>query len=174
MAEAASAPRGWAAWGGQALLYGLFAAVIGVFSTWPSYRHLAPGQSALKISFTHSGQPVSECRQRTPEELAKLQPNMRAPLDCPRERSPVVIELDVDGVSALRHVAPPSGLSRDGASSVYRRITLPAGTHHLAVRLKDDVRAPGFTHTHEATVTLQPAQIVVVDFDASTQRITVR
>jgi len=35
-------PRGWAAWLGQAVLYGLFALFIGVFSHWPVYEHLAP------------------------------------------------------------------------------------------------------------------------------------
>jgi hypothetical protein len=172
MAE--SAPRSWAAIGGQVLLYGLFAAVIGLFSAWPSYTHLPPGQAVLKLSFAHAGKPVSECRQRSAEELAKLQPNMRAPLDCPRERSPVAIELDVDGVNTLRLEAPPSGLRKDGPSSVYRRIELPAGTHRLAVRMRDDARAAGFTHVHEASVTLEPTQVVVVDFDSATQRITIR
>lgn len=175
MPEQTSAARpGAAAWIGQALLFGLFAAVIGLFSAWPAYHPLPADQALLKLSFGHAGKPVSECRQRDPAELAKLPPNMRAPLDCPRERSPVTVELDVDGQPAVREVLPPSGLKRDGASSIYRRIALPAGTHRLAVRLKDDARAADFTHRHEATIELKPAQIVVVDFDAATQRITVR
>jgi hypothetical protein len=175
MAEPANADRaGPAAWAGQALLYGLFAAVIGVFSAWPTYRPLPADQALLKLSFGHAGKPVAECRQRDAAELAKLPPNMRAPLDCPRERSPVTVELDIDGRPALREVLPPSGLKRDGASSIYRRIALPAGTHRIAVRLKDDARATDFTHRHEQAVTLEPAQIAVIDFDAATQRITVR
>jgi hypothetical protein len=175
MAEAAGAERtGPAAWAGQAVLYGLFAAAIGLFSAWPAYRPLPPDQALLKLSFGHAGKPVAECRQRDPAELAKLPPNMRAPLDCPRERSPVTVELDIDGKPVLREVLPPSGLKRDGASSIYRRIALPAGTHRVAVRLKDDARAADFTHRHETTVQLAPAQIAVIDFDAATQRITVR
>jgi hypothetical protein len=175
MAEAAATDRaGPVAWAGQALLYGLFAAFIGVFAAWPTYRPLPADQALLKLSFGHTGKPVAECRQRDPAELAKLPPNMRAPLDCPRERSPVTVELDIDGRTVLREVLPPSGLKRDGASSIYRRIALPAGTHRIAVRLQDDVRAGGFTHRHEQAVTLEPAQIVVIDFDAATQRITVR
>ena len=148
--------------------------MIGVFSQWPPYRHLAADQALIKLSFSHTGKPVSDCRVQTPEELAKLPPNMRAPVRCPRERSPIVVELDVDGVAALRHSAKPSGLSKDGASSVYHRLQVGAGVHRVAVRLNDDVRSAGFEHQREATVTLKPAQILVIDFDTSTQKITLQ
>lgn len=165
-------PAGALAWIGQALLYGAFALFIGVFSHWPSYRHLGADQSLIKLSFSHTGKPVAECKKQSAAELAKLPPNMRAPVRCPRERSPVVVELDIDGVTAFRHSAPPSGLSKDGASSVYERIVVPAGVHRIAVRLNDDVRSPGFAHVLKREVTLAPAQILVIDFDASTQQIT--
>ena len=113
------------------------------------------------------------CSSR-PQELAKLPPNMRAPVRCPRERSPVLVELDIDGQPVLRHTAAPSGLSKDGASSVYHRLQVPAGEHRVAVRLNDDVRQPGFTHSREATVSLAPAQILVIDFDAEQGGITLR
>ena len=163
-----------AAWIGQALLYGLFALIIGVFSSWPPYRHLAADQAMIKLSFNQQGKPVSECHRATPQELAKLPPNMRAPVRCPRERSPIVVELDVDGAPALRHVARPSGLSKDGASSVYHRVALPAGAHRVTVRLKDDARSSGFNHVRDETVTLAPAQILVIDFDTATQKITLQ
>jgi hypothetical protein len=158
-------------WTGQVLLYGLFALVIAVFSTWPSYHPLPPGQALLKVSFIHHAQRVAECRPFTAQELAKLAPNMRTPMKCERERAPVLIEVDLDGATIYRHEAVPSGLSRDGASSVYHRLQVPAGQHRIAVRLKDKV-GPGFNHTREATVTLKPAQILVIDFDAEKEGIT--
>ncbi len=162
------------AWVGQILLYALFAGVVGVFSSWPPYRQLAGDQSLIKLSFSHTGKPVSDCRPQTPEELAKLPPNMRAPVRCPRERSPIVVELDVDGAPAFRHVATPSGLSKDGASSVYHRLALGAGVHRVTVRMKDDARSTGFDHVRDDTVTLVPAQILVIDFDTASQQITVQ
>jgi hypothetical protein len=162
------------AWFGQALLYGAFALFIGVFSNWPPYRHLQPEQALIKVSFNHQGKPVSECRAATPAELAKLPPNMRAPLVCPRERSPIAVELDVDGVAALRGLAQPSGLSHDGASAFYHRMEVAAGTHRLVVRLKDDVRSAGFDYVREASVTLRPAQILVIDFDPGKGGITLQ
>jgi len=163
-----------AAWVGQLLLYGLFALVIGVFSHWPAYRQLASDQSLIKLSFSHTGKPVSDCRPQTAEELAKLPPNMRAPLRCPRERSAIVVELDLDGAPAFRHSARPSGLSKDGAASVYHRLAVAAGVHRVAVRMRDDMRSTGFEHVREETVTLKPAQILVIDFDTATQEITLQ
>src|SRR5512141_2168362 len=128
-------------WIGQALLYGLFALVIGYFSNSPPYRHLPADLALIKLSFSHEGKLISACRQRTAEELAKLAPNMRAPMVCPRGRSPVTVEIDLDGTPAYRHVAMPSGLSKDGASTVYHRFPVHAGEHRLAHRLNDVARA---------------------------------
>lgn len=163
---------GWRAWLGQGLLYALFAAVIGVFSRWPVYHPIEPGQALIKVSFTHAGKPVGECVVQSATELAKLPPNMRAPMKCPRERSPVTVELDIGGVTVLRRSAQPSGLSRDGASALYQRIVIPAGEQRIAVRLSDDARQPGFAYQREATLRLAPAQVLVIDFDAERGGIT--
>lgn len=162
------------AWIGQAVLYALFALFIGVFSHWPTYHPLAGGQALIKLSFTHTGKPAGDCRLLTSEELAKLPPNMRAPMKCPRERSPVAVEVDIGGTTVLKRVAAPSGLSHDGASAVYQRIPVTAGPQRIAVRLNDDARHTGFTHQRETTVTLAPAQILVIDFDAEKGGITLR
>lgn len=150
---------------GQAVLYGAFALAIGYFSTSPAYTHLAPGQALLKLSFSHGAQRVGECRDRSDAELAKLAPNMRIRQDCPRERAPVIVELEVDGVGLYRESLPPSGLSRDGPASAYRRFVVPAGTHRLSARLSDNAKGE-FNYRGEKTVTLAPAQIVVVEFHA--------
>jgi hypothetical protein len=156
---------------GQAILYGLFALFVGVFSSWPRYQVLPPDQALLKISLVHHGQRVAPCRPLNADELAKLPPNMRAPMKCERERAPVTIEVDLDGATIYRRVAQPTGFARDGASPIYHRLTLPAGEHRIAVRLKDSV-GPDFNHTREATVQLKPAQVLVIDFDAEKGGIT--
>ncbi len=161
-------------WMGQALLYALFALIIGYFSTSPPYRHLPPDQALIKLSFSHQGKLVAECRKRTPEELAKLAPNMRAPLDCQRERSPVTVEIDLDGSPAYRHVAKPSGLSKDGASTVYHRFPVSAGDHRLEIRLKDDVRAKSFNYRREEILTLKPGKVLVIDFNQEAGGITLQ
>ena len=157
---------------GQLLLYGLFALVLGVFSGWPVYRPLPADHAVLKVSFIHHGQRIADCRPFSAAELAKLAPNMRTPMKCERERSAVTIEVDLDGVTVYRQVAAPSGLSRDGASSVYHRLQVPAGEHRIAVRLKDKGAPEQFTYTRDATVNLKRAQILVIDFDPEKGGIT--
>jgi len=163
-----------ASWLGQALLYGLFALAIGVFSRWPTYHPIAPGQALIKLSFTRVGKPVGDCRKPSAEELAKLPPTMRPSEICPRERSPITVQVDVDGVRALERVAAPTGLSKDGAAAVYERLTVPAGERRIAVRLSDDVRARAAPYTREAVVTLAAGQVLVIDFDAEKGGITLQ
>jgi len=173
-ARRSAARLGPAAWIGQALLYGLFALAIGIFSQWPPYRHLGPEHALIKVSFTRVGKPVGDCRTLTPEELAKLPPNMRTPTVCPRERSPVTVVVDLDGTTVLERSAQPGGLSRDGASALYERIVVPAGEHRIAVRLSDDARARQAPYTRESTVQLAPGQVLVIDFDAAKGGITMQ
>ncbi len=150
----------------QALLYVPFMAIIGYFSTSPAYHHLAPDQALIRFSFSHAAQRKVECHERTPEELARLAPNMRAPMDCPRERAPVAVELELDGQVMFAIVAPPSGLTRDGASTVYRRLVVAAGTHHIVVRLRD--RAGGdFNYVRDVELELKPGRVLVIDFNAA-------
>ena len=158
-------------WLGQAVLYAALAAVILIFTRWPIYQNLAPDSALIKISISHQGKLLGDCVELTPDQLAKLPPNMRAPKSCPRERSPLIVEVDVDGKLAHHQVSKPSGLSGDGAAVVYRRLEVPAGTHEIVVRMKDDARSEGFDYTRTETVTLAPAEILVVDFDAAERRI---
>lgn len=169
-----SGPRGLRAWIGQLVLYGLFALAVGVFSHWPPYQHLAADLALIKLSLVHTGKPVGDCRPLTPEELEKLPPNMRAPVQCPRERSPVTVELDIDGAPAVRAEAAPSGLARDGASAIYRRLPVPAGERLISVRLRDDVRSAGFAYRLERRVHLAPAQVLVIDFNTEKGGITLQ
>jgi hypothetical protein len=149
----------------QALLYGLFALAIGYFASAPAVVSLPADQALIKVSFSHAGRVKGECRQRSAMELAELPPNMRAPLDCPRERSPVTFDLELDGRTIYRAELPPAGLARDGASSVYRRFPVDAGRHVLRARLKDDVRLGDFNHERATEVVLSAGQVFVVDFN---------
>ena len=56
-------------------------------------------------------------------------------------------------------------LSRDGSSTLYYRVNVPAGEHRLVAKL-GDTPAGGFNHVKDATVTLKPGAILLLDFDA--------
>jgi hypothetical protein len=159
---------------GQALAYALFFAAVGVFSNSPPYQHLAPDQATIKLSVRHAGQLLGECRTLGAEELAKLPATMRAPVNCPRERSPLTLELDVNGEPVLQQTIAPRGLHGDGLASSYRRLTVPAGTIEVGVRMKDHLQQREFPYVSERRVVLAPAQVLVIDFDAQKREFVFR
>lgn len=160
MASSLPAPLRYAL---QVLAYAAFAGVIGFFSTAPAYRQRGDNEAIVKLSFSHSAQLKYACRERSETELAKLAPNMRAKLDCPRERANVAVELDMDDKPLYRIDTPPSGLKKDGAATVYRRFNVPAGPHDFRARLADGPDGK-FNHRHDTRIDLVPGQVLVVDF----------
>ncbi len=150
----------------QLALYVPLMALIGYFSSYPRFTQVREGEALVRLSLVHAAQRLQECRERTPEELARLAPNMRAALDCPRERSPLLVELEFDGRVVYRREATPAGLRRDGAAAVYHRMTVPSGSHRVVVRLRD--RASGdFNYVRTATLELAPGASLVIDFAAA-------
>ena len=152
---------------GQAIAYALIAVVIGYFATQPPYTYLEPGKAQIKLSFGHAGAHTTDCRRLYQEELNQLAPNMRRPLDCPRGRLPVLIELELDGELLYRAELPPSGLAGDGVSTAYKKFAVDPGQHQLVARLRDSNRSEGFDHEKTAEITLSPQQNFVIDFHPS-------
>lgn len=150
---------------GQAIAYVLFAALIGYFSVAPAYSPIPADSAMVTLSFGHSGKRVVECRARSAEELAKLPPNMRAPMDCSRERSPVVVRFAVDGEIRYDRTLRASGFSSDGTSYVYAKTYLPAGPHTFTLYLNDDINHPGGVYEQTTEFVLKPYQNLVIDFD---------
>ena len=150
----------------QLALYAPLMAMLAYFSSEPRFSLVAPDEALVRVSFIHATQRKQACRERTPEELAKLAPNMRAALDCPRERSPLLVEVELDGKLVLRREVEPSGLRRDGNAVVYERMALPAGRHRIVARLRD--RADGdFNFMKDETVDLAGGRTLIIDFNAA-------
>ncbi len=153
----------WLRYALQGLIYGLFGLMVVYFSTSPPYRLRGDSDALVKLSFSHSGLLKQACRERSDAELAKLAPNMRNKLDCPRERSNVVVELDMDGQPLYRITTLPTGLHHDGAATVYRRLVIPAGDHRFHARLADGPDGV-FHYAHALDLHVSPGQILIVDF----------
>lgn len=150
----------------QLALYVPLMALIAYFSSYPRFSPIKEGEALLRLSFIHAAERIQPCRRRSPDELAKLAPNMRAAQDCPRERAALLVELDVDGATVLRRSLAPSGLKRDGNAALYHRLPLPAGRHRIAVRLRDRAEG-GFNYAREETVELAPGRSLLIDFAAT-------
>jgi hypothetical protein len=159
---------------GQGVAYALFALAIGVFAGWPAYTLLGRDEALLRLSFTHPGKVSTDCRRRTPEELAKMQPQMRTPLDCQRERSPVQVRVVLDEQVLIDQSYAPAGLSRDGASSGYWRRPIAAGAHRLQVTLRDDIRPGAPVYERDARLDVRPGQIVLIDFKPEQGGVVIR
>lgn len=145
-----------------ALVAALFTAVA-AFSNAPAYRSFPAGNGVVILTFVHSAA-RAECRRLTPEEIARLAPNMRRVQDCPRGRRPLHVELDVDGRNILGRDLPPTGIAGDGPSRIYHRFIVPAGDHDIAVRMRDSAAGDGFDHQRTGKVTIGPDQVFVIDF----------
>jgi hypothetical protein len=151
--------------GQLAVIVVLFAAVAWL-SDRPTYRQIPEGSAVMMLTFVHGADRRGECRRLSPEEIARLAPNMRRVQDCPRVRRPIYVELDVDGRNIYRASLPPTGIAGDGPSRAYQRFLLPAKTYDIAVRMRDTARTEGFDHERRASVELSPDQMFVIDYHA--------
>jgi hypothetical protein len=141
----------------------LFAGVAWL-SDRPAYRQIPEGSAVMMLTFVHSAERLGKCRRLSPEEIAKLPPNMRRVQDCPRQRRPIYVELDVDGRNIYSASLPPTGIAGDGPSRVYERFVLPAKTYDVAVRIRDTARVDGFDHERRDSVQLSPERMFVIDY----------
>jgi len=90
----------------------------------------------------------------------------------------LTVEGDMEAVVALRNaidgseiynrsLAPP-GLFGDGGVDVYYSAKIPAGKHHLEIKMDDSVRVDGFDYRFGQDITIEPAKILLVVFNTDT------
>lgn len=148
---------------GQAAAWLLFVAVAGLFAQWPAYSPLPRGHGELKLSMAHLTERLEPCVTLSPEELAALPPNMRAPERCPRARAHAVVELLLDGDPLLETTVRPVGLARGGRSYLQANWGLPAGDYELELRLRDTPREQGFDKVQRFRLSLAAGESVLLN-----------
>ncbi len=159
---------------GQAFVYACMAAVLGYFANSPTYENFPADKAELKISFAHGGARTVECHRRSAAELRKLAPNMRKPMDCPRERVPLFIQLSLDEDVIFDGSLTPTGLSHDGPSRIYEKFQVSPGSHVLVAKLRDSRRDKGFDYVRRLDLNFHPREIVALDFRAELGGFVVR
>ena len=152
----------------QIALYAAFAVVIGWLSILPPFHYASADMATIKLSLSHATERVVPCVKLTPEEIAKLAPNMRRTLSCERARLPLTIEIDIDGASTIQLVAQPSGLWNDGPASVYERFDVAPGKHLITARIRDSARTDGWDYTYSENVELEPGRYFTISFRPET------
>jgi len=157
--------KGYARYLGQGFCYLLFIGFLGYFSNAPSYINVPADKALIKFTFTHPGQRLVPCKKQTRAQLKKLPPQLRYSKKCSRERSPLRVELMMDGKMMFSGKVQPRGLSKDLPSPIYQRFIVPAGQHIFRVRMQDDIRKSGYTYSSEKKITLKKLQTLVIDFN---------
>jgi len=150
----------------QAVFYTMFMGVVWYLSTNPPYRPLDEGEAVVIVAFGHAGKIVAPCRERSAEEMAAMPPNMRVAQDCPRERSPIRVEVLLDDKVALKETFIAPGFSKDLGVEIFHRTMVPVGKHRVIARMNDDVNVEGFTHVVEQEIELTQGKILVVEYKA--------
>ena len=149
---------------GQIVAFIPFAMGLGYFSNSPSYTYHDPEMALIMVSFSHASERKEECHRYTQEELSELAPNMRRPMDCPRERVPLYVEVIMDGKILLSKSYNPTGLSKDGSASIYESIPVKSGKHQIIARLRDSAHENGFDYESNVSINLDAKQLFVIDF----------
>ncbi len=151
----------------QVVNYTVFMALAWYFSVAPPFENLKQDEAVVVLALNHEGENIEPCHRLSPQELAALPPNMRKPVECGRERSPLIIEVLMDDKVLFNTKAIPPGLYRDGSANVFLRAEIAAGQHDFKVKMNDSVHKDGFNHQYQQKIELTPAQLMVIGFDKS-------
>lgn len=154
-------------YGLQIFNYTLFMLLVWYFSIKPPYHQLEEDQAVITLSFTHATKIREACRKLTQEELMKLAPNMRLPMDCPRERSPLRVVLYLDDKLLTKAVLEPLGFHKDQGVNLFKRVKVRAGEHKLRAWMNDNVNVEGATYQYEQLILIKPEQQLLIDFDVA-------
>ncbi|MFQ5537942.1 MAG: hypothetical protein ACE5GJ_10895 [Gemmatimonadota bacterium] len=93
-----------------------------------------PDQALVRLSWKVQGVTLEKCRERTPEELARLPVHMRNPKACIGHIAPYLLTVDMDGRRILSDTARAPGARGDRPIPVFAEIPVAPGTYRFDVR----------------------------------------
>lgn len=149
----------------------LAAAPIPYFATEPGYTFRHWDESALVISFKHTGKRIHICSEEEVAQYVKKIKNLRhstnAGIQCgSRQRHSVDVTVAIDGVPALSKKIEPSGWQGDTAAFVFQRFYLAPVAHRVGVTMRDGgPDSPPYVYDGE--LQFQRGKQIVVDFNGS-------
>ena len=129
---------------------------------WPAYHRQRQGPVEVLVDQSRGVQ------RHVGNALDALPPNMRKLDDCPRERSPIILEVMLDGETIYNKTMLPPGIFNDGGVNIYFNSKVPAGKHSFKIKMDDSVRKQGFNHILEQDINIDPAHILLVEFEPLT------
>jgi ferredoxin/coenzyme F420-reducing hydrogenase delta subunit len=153
----------WAA--GLLLTVVVLAAMLGASNA--PFRNPAPAGPEFVFTFRAYGEWISGAAAALPDPALDKRPvHMRTAQPVERTRSPVLVQIEVDG-RAQEHVYRPKGFKSDGASVGELRVPLTPGPHRITVSVATQ-RDPGAARrTWTAEVNAQPDRLAVLSLDGN-------
>ncbi len=142
----------------------LMMAVLGYFADSPVYRVMEPSQTELRLIVRHSGILIGDCEMKSADELEQLPANMRQPMICPREKSPLSLELRVNDEILHQSMVRPSGIHDDGVLALYKSFRVSGGTTDIELKVKDQMALETYNHIEKNTLDLSRDSVVLIEF----------
>ena len=131
------------------------------------FRNPAPDGPEFVFTFRAYGEWVSgAAAARLDPALDKRPVHMRNNQPAKRTRSPVIVQVAVDG-RIQEHVYRPKGFKSDGASVGELRVPLTPGAHRITVRVATNPDPAATRQTWSAEVDARPRRLSVLSLDAS-------
>ena len=154
------------AWGTGALVsLVMLAALLGVSDA--PFRNPAPVEAEFVFTFRAYGDWVSGAAAALPDSAHDARPvHMRAAQPAQRTRSPVIVQLDVDG-RREEHTFRPKGFTSDGASVGELRVLLTPGPHRVSVHVATHADPTAPRQTWTAEVHARPGRLSVLTLDSN-------
>lgn len=131
------------------------------------FRNPAPADAEFVFTFRAYGEWLSGAAAALPDPAHDPRPvHMRTAQPAQRTRSPVLVQIIVDGRPS-EHVFRPKGFKSDGASVGELRVPLTPGGHRIEVSVatQRDPRAP--RQSWSAEVTAVPGRLSVLSLEAN-------
>jgi len=122
--------------------------------------------SLLRLGWRLTGQVKQQCRERTPEELAKLPVHMRQPQECVSEVLAYDLKATVDGTVVRRKTVTSPGLRADRPLSVEEDLELVPGAHTVSVTfVPHDAASAGKVLAFERTMRFEAGRVILITYD---------
>ncbi len=147
------------------------------------YAHEGTGVAELRLAWRARSARVDACRQRTPEELARLPVHMRQALVCERRVAPYRLTVSVQDSVIVNRLVTAAGARADRPLYVFEEFALAPGTYHVRLAFtrqhdaatdstaaRDPHAAPPRL-TLDTTVTLPAGRAVLVTYDENIRRL---
>jgi ferredoxin len=133
-------------------------------SRWP--QGTDTDQALLRLGWRLAGQVKEQCRELTPDELAKKPAHMRTPRECVSQVLAYDLKALVDGRVVADKRVRPAGLRADRPLSVEEDLAIAPGEHTVQVTFTpEDPGAGGRVLSFERRVRFDAKRVVLVTYD---------